>query len=360
MRGLVPLVIVLFACGDATSPRPAPAPIDLSLPWRVAPAASQGIDSVKLATALVAARGVAGLRSLVVVRNAYLVAEYYAPPVTADSLNDVRSVTKSLMSMLVGIAIARGEIRGTDERLDRLIPAGVAPVTGAEVGITVDNLLTMTGGFEWNEDNGGNDYNNWALAPDQITFLLDRPVVTAPGTVFDYNSAAVHLLSVGIAVASGQRTRDYAMAHLLTPLGVKSIAWETDDRGYNNGGAGLSLTARDAAKLGLLVLQNGRSAAQAIVPAAWLARALAVHEAIGVRYGTVTGLNYGYLWWLPHVSGHPVWLAWGFRGQYIYIVPDQQLVIVATSALDAPMPADDEAIGVLDFISGDVAPAAGA
>jgi CubicO group peptidase (beta-lactamase class C family) len=269
-----------------------------------------------------------------------------------DSLSDVRSVTKSITSMLVGIAISRGELAGPSERLDQLIPPNIATMRSDEAAITVENVLTMTGGWRWNEWTA-NDYNLWALAPDQIDYLLGRPLANTPGTTFTYNSAAVHLLGVGLSVATGETEQHYALAHLLGPLGISAVAWETDDRGYNNGGAGIQLRTRDLAKIGQLVLQNGRTPSTQIVPADWLNQSLVVHERINDRYGDVSGLNYGYLWWLTD----NFWLAWGFRGQYIYIVPSQQLVVVATSALDAPENSDDEAIAVLDLIASGIAPA---
>ena len=344
------VLLLLAACSDATAPRPAP--IDLSGGWRTASASSQHIDSAALANAFAQASSTLGLRTLLVARNGYLIAEYYHPPVTVDSLSDVRSVTKSITSMLIGIAIARGELPGVSVRLDQLIPPKIATMRSDEATITVDNLLTMTGGWQWNEWTA-NDYNLWASAPDQITYLLGRPLANAPGTTFTYNSAAVHLLGVGLSVATGESEQQYALAHLLGPLGVSAIAWETDDRGYNNAAAGIQLRTRDLAKIGQLVLQNGRTATEQIVPAAWLNQSLTVHEPIENQYGVVTGLNYGYLWWLTD----KVWLAWGFRGQYIYIVPGQQLVVVATSALDAPESSDDEAIAVLNLIASGIAPA---
>ncbi len=351
------VVLVAAACGDGTTaPRPAPPPIDLSQPWRTTNPASQGIDSAQLAAAFARAPSTVGLRTLLVARNGFLVAEYYAPPVTVDSLSDVRSVTKSITSMLIGIAIDRGELPGVAEPLDQLIPPRIATMRSDEAAITVENLLTMTGGWQWNEWTG-NDYNLWAEAPDQIDYLLARPLESAPGATYTYNSAAVHLLGVGLSVATGMIEQQYAIAHLLGPLSITALAWETDDRGYNNGAAGIQLRARDLAKIGQLVLQNGRTGAAQIVPAAWLETSLTVHEPIQNQYGVVSNLNYGYLWWLTNVQGHTVWLAWGFRGQYIYIVPDQQLVVVATSSLNAPTTSDDEAIGVLDLIASGIAPA---
>jgi CubicO group peptidase (beta-lactamase class C family) len=139
-------------------------PIDLSLPWTVATPASQHVDASLLATAYAQAQSTLGLRSLLVVRNGFLVGEQYFADATADSTDDVRSVTKSVMSLLVGIAIARGVVTGTNETLDALIHPPVALVDGAKARIKVENLLTMTSGFSWDESTAAG-YNEWVLAP---------------------------------------------------------------------------------------------------------------------------------------------------------------------------------------------------
>lgn len=295
------------------------------------------------------------MRSLLVVRHGRLIAEQYFGTVTADSLNDGRSVTKSITSLLVGIAISKKIITGTTERLDTLIHPPVAQITGAKAAITVDNLLTMTSGFEWDETEAG--YDAWALAPDQIDYLLERPLSDQPGTRFNYNTAAVHLISAGLEEATGLTEEEFARRNLFPPLGITADAWETDDRGFNNGGAGLALRARDLAKIGQLVLQDGRSGETQVVPTEWIHRELAVHEHTGGAYGPVSNLDYGYLWWLTTADGHRVEFAWGFRGQYIVLVPDLDLVVVATGALDAPVDPDVEAQSILGVIMGGVLPA---
>jgi CubicO group peptidase (beta-lactamase class C family) len=342
-------LVSLAGCGDSTSVAPKQLPVDLSQPWLVATPASQDVDSAALAAAYARGESTVGLRSLIVVRNGHLIGERYYGAVTADSLNDVRSVTKSVTSLLVGIAIARGLITGTSERLGTLVHPPVALVEGAKADITVDNLLTMTSGFDWDESTAAG-YNAWALASDQIQYLLDRPLSDPPGTRFNYNSGAVHLLAVGLSEAAGTSEQVFAEQYLFTALGIRAHAWEMDSRGFNNGAAGLSLRARDLAKLGQLVLQGGASGADQVVPADWIQRVLAVHERPDWRYGPVADLAYGYLWWLATVAGRDVAFAWGYRGQFLVLVPELQLVVVATASLDAPVPADVEGQAVLDLI----------
>ncbi len=257
-----------------------------------------------------------------------MVERYYRPG-GADSLYALRSVTKSVMSLLVGVAIQRGGVRATDQPLGELFHPPLPALDPAGAAITIGDLLTMTGGFQWDES-GVTEYNNWALAPDQIEYLLARPLVNQPGTTFNYNSAAVHLLSAVLEVDAGG-TAAFADAQLLGPLGVHARDWEVDNRGIPNGGAGLYLRPRDMAKIGQLVLQSGLSGARAVVPSAWVDQSTQAHVATGGALGPLATLTYGYLWWLGQTGGHDVVLAWGYGGQLIWIVPDLDLVVVSTA-----------------------------
>src|SRR4029077_4625705 len=135
-----------------------------------------------------------------------------------------------------------------------------------------------------------------------------------PGTAFTYDSAAVHLLSVGLSRATNGTTEAYLRRTLLGPLGSAAESWETDNQGFNNGGAGLSLRPSDYAKIGQLVLQHGATGARQVVPAAWIDEMLASHETVGARVGPLDHLRYGYLWWLGTVGGLEIEFAWGYRG----------------------------------------------
>jgi CubicO group peptidase (beta-lactamase class C family) len=161
-------------------------------------------------------------------------------------------------------------LSGTGEHLDALIHPPVAQVSAAQARITVQNLLTMTSGFAWDESMAAG-YNDWVLAPDQVDDLLQKPLVDPPGTWFTYNSAAVHLLSVGLTLATGTDTLAYAQSNLFSARSISQHEWEVDRQGYYNGGAGLSLRGRDLAKIGQLVLQGGESApGKQIVPRSWI------------------------------------------------------------------------------------------
>ncbi len=282
-----------------------------------------------MATGLGGAAAIPGLRSILVVRHGRLIAERYLAPGGADSLYALRSVTKSVISLLVGSAIQRGAIRGTDQTLGELFHPPLPSLAPADAAITVGDLLTMTGGFQWNES-GVTEYNNWVLAPDQIDYLLARPIVSQPGTTFNYNSAAVHLLSAVLEVDAGG-TAAFADSLLLAPLGIQTRDWELDDRGIPNGGAGLYLRPRDMAKIGQLVLQRGRSGATEVVPPSWVDEATRNHVHTGRTLGAYGLLQYGDLFWLGSAAGHAFVLASGYGGQTVYIVPDLDLVVVTTA-----------------------------
>ncbi|HEU4587876.1 MAG TPA: serine hydrolase [Gemmatimonadales bacterium] len=322
----------LAGCGDSTgavTPTPT-GPVDLSAEWSSAAPEAEQVDGDQLRAALDGGARIVGLRSVLVARHGRLVAERYLAGSAADSLYALRSVTKSVVSLLVGLAVERALIRGPDQPLAELFHPPLPPLDAERGAITVGELLTMTSGFQWDEGDGVTEYNNWVLAPDQLTYLLDRPIASPPGTTFNYNSAAVHLLSAVLEVNAGG-TAAFADSTLLVPLGIRTRDWELDNRQIPNGGAGLYLRPRDLAKIGQLVLQRGRSGATAVVPAAWIDGATQRHLATSTALGALGVLDYGELWWLGTANGHRVVLGWGHGGQFIYVVPDLDLVVVTTA-----------------------------
>ena len=357
---LVPGVLALLACtaspGSGNAPSPPRDPVDLAPDWVLTPPASVAVDPDALARALDAAPGVSGMESAAVVRRGKLVAEWYRDG-SPSTLRPVRSVTKSVMSLLVGLAIERGLFQGTDEPLADTFHPPLPPITGPDEQITLDDLLTMTAGFEWDESNVA-EFNVWVLAPDQVEYVLARPLVSIPGTSWNYDSAAVHLLSAALTASTDAGTSGFADEVLFQPLGIAAREWELDRQGIPNGGAGLSLTARDLAKLGELVLQGGRSGSRQVVPADW------IRDATRVRFTAVGGLRatdtlgYGRLWWLGQLGGKTLLLAWGYGGQFVAVLPETDLVVVTTAkfqGLGDGAPAQTSAI--MDWIALSVLPA---
>ena len=173
-------------------------------------------------------------------------------------------------------------------------------------------------------------FHAWWSSSDQIGFILSRPIVQTPGSRFNYNTAAVHLLSVALSVKVGG-TAPFADSVLFSPLGIYARAWERDSRGFPNGGAGLSLRPRDMAKIGALVLQRGISGRDTIISPAWIDESTRDRLGTGESLTGLGNLDYGDLWWLANAGGHRMILAWGYGGQLIAVFPDLDLVLVTTS-----------------------------
>jgi len=235
----VVVALGLAACGApgpaTTAPETATAPgagtpaassssgADLAAPWSTLLPTAAGIDQAALSAAEARATELGSVRSLVVVRHGALVDERYFGGTTRDTPADIRSGTKSVLALLTGIATAAGVLGGPSQRLDTLLRAPVTVPTGPKGAITLDDLLTMRSGFDWDESTAA-AYNAWALAPSQVDYLLGRPLAHPPGTSFEYDTAAVHLLSVGLSQATNGSTETYARRSLLGPLGIAAVA----------------------------------------------------------------------------------------------------------------------------------------
>jgi CubicO group peptidase (beta-lactamase class C family) len=245
----------------------------------------------------------------------------------ATTPHDVRSVTKSVMSLLLGIADEQGCLK-LDSTLGEALGTE-APPDPAKAAITMRDLLSMSAGLQWNELGNLTEYNGWVVSPDPVQYVLARPISDAPGSFFSYSSAGFHLLSVALTTRCGE-TLDFAQTRLFGPLGIARPEWERFDTPPDvNGGAGIQLSTLDLAKLGELVLHGGVAGSAQLVPAAYLAAATSVRIANGDA--TDFGPGYGYGFWL---AGHRVEkfvLAQGYGGQFIFVEPSKDLVVVATS-----------------------------
>jgi CubicO group peptidase (beta-lactamase class C family) len=295
--------------------------------WRSSTLEAQGVDATKIAAMLSAIEGGdLGLHSLLIVKNGYLVSENYFQGFDKDRRAEVYSVTKSVVSTLCGIAMDMGKIEGPRLALaDVLDYASFRNQDPRKRAITIEDLLTMRSGLEWTE--GDRAYMAMMSSPDAVQYVAGQTMVAQPGTVFNYSSGAVHLLSAVLAKKSGMETAKFAARHLFGPLGIRDFAWQKDRAGLSIGGWGLQLRPRDMAKLGYLMLREGRWEGRQILSTSW------VDSAVGARVtdtGSADGLQYGYLWWVyPAVRG---FAALGLGGQTILVVPGLDLVAVITAS----------------------------
>ncbi len=270
---------------------------------------------------------------------------------------DVRSVTKSVVGALTGIALHDGVLPATAAPI-ALYLAREDTLDAVDSAVTVRHLLTMTSGYAWDET-AGPDYNTWIVADNHVQYLLDRAHAASPGATFTYNSAAVHTLGVALQGAAATPLPQYAAEHLFGALGGPTVVWEPLDRGAVNGGSGIALHARDLLKFGQLFLQRGWSGGASVVPESWVDSVTRPQFAWRVTVGPLQRVTYGMLWWVSDADPS-AFFAWGYGGQFVYVVPSRDLVVVATTdwaQLTETTPTE-LAAQVVGVVVNDVVPAA--
>ena len=255
-----------------------------------------------------------GVRALVLVRGGCIVWDYYGTPADRTEPLPVDSVTKSVLSILVGIAVDQGYLH-LDQKLSSLLPETTeANVDWRVRDITVRDLLTMTSGFN-----------------PAIVLLgggIRRPMINTPGSQFRYDNTSANLLSIFLTRAIAQLPRRFADENLFKPLGIDNYQWTTDGDGNLIGSTSLWLTARDIAKIGLLYLRHGRWGDRQIVSEKFVADSTVRHN----DGGPPVRSPYGYLWWVKAGdSGPAAFFAAGSGSQLIYVVPQLDLVVAMAS-----------------------------
>ncbi|NIM52845.1 MAG: serine hydrolase [Gemmatimonadales bacterium] len=347
------LVLNLVSCvpGDAPTTPPSITEPD------GAPAAIRGGE--RLGRALVSARHIPGMQALLVAQDGEFLRERYYNGSTPESVYDVKSVTKSVISALVGIAIEEGVLESVDQPLSDVLGTVVDSLDEDWARVTIGNLLTMTAGHS--VDANGNSGDLFNVNP--LAAILGTPVTHEPGTRFVYSNASTHLLSVILTEAAGMSTAEFARIFLFEPLGWEARPWLADEMGYTIGPWGLHLSARNMLDLGMLYLHAGRSGDDQVIPAEWIEETTQPWVSLPeFGSGLTRGISaYGYLWWLGRTGGHDHHSARGFGGQYIFIVPDLDLVVVSICDYRGKdveeIHADDASI--LDLIVEEIIPAVG-
>lgn len=250
----------------------------------------------------------------------------------ADTLHNMKSASKSVMSLAVGIAIDRGLIRSVNQPIFDFFPELSDLRSQEKDRIQLVHALTMSMGLKWVEATPATgDYDNdearMHMASDPCRYVLGLPVTAPVGQTFFYNTGALALVSAVLRRATGLPLDEFIRVNLFEPLGITHAEWETY-RGEVDAGGGLHLRPRDMAKLGQLVLAGGRWNDRQIVSRAW------IETSTTAKLTATDNQSYGYLWWLgrARLNGREVhWIgALGRGGQYIRIVPELDLVVVAT------------------------------
>jgi CubicO group peptidase (beta-lactamase class C family) len=301
--------------------------------WPVSTPKEQGLDPILVAKIYHNAAELETLYSLLVIKNGYLVAEDYFNDGSVDQKDRLQSVTKSFTSALVGIALEQGCLSSVDQKMLDFFPEVADKITDPrKEQITVRNLLEMRAGYPREED----DQALWdGLLSGYYPPLIEAfPLVNDPGTRFHYSNLSSNWLGIIVDRSCGMNLKAYAEEHLFSPLDMTPGEWGQDAEGHNNGCGDLHLTARDAAKFGLLYLDDGVYKGNQIVPAAWVNESLqtySVNEAFVKRVGDFRDIGYGYQWWSANAGDYHVNFAWGHGGQLIVLVDELDMVIVTTS-----------------------------
>jgi CubicO group peptidase (beta-lactamase class C family) len=187
----------------------------------------------------------------------------------------------------------------------------------------------MSFGHAWNGTSSSSMFGECFFeSVDNLQFIIDLPLVTTPGTVFNYSDGASHMLSAIITEATGMNTLEFAKENLFDPLEITKVEWSADDRGYPLGAAYLRIKPADMVKFGNLILNKGKYNGNQIVPETWINEMTTVK--ISTNNDVPYGPEYGYQVWLGTAGGHRYYMAMGWGGQFIIIVPDQELVVTAT------------------------------
>jgi Tol biopolymer transport system component/CubicO group peptidase (beta-lactamase class C family) len=310
-------------------------PVDVSyadptpLDWPTATPADVRLDASLLAAA---AENVAlsdDVRSLLVVRHGKLVFERYFNGSDAAEALTIASASKSILSVATGIAIDEGVLE-LDTRVDTFLPPDVV---GTHGDLTVEHLLTMSGGLANSEDPEYLSDLDPAEPPGDRSFVrevLKWDSLAPAGTTFAYSTGLTQVLAAVLTEATGQSLCAFVTDRLLGPLGIDVEKWWVEPDGYFAGGHSFFVTPRELARFGQLVLDNGRWGGEQLVSSTWLDRSLAERWDLGCRPGLRAHQGYGFLWWRYDVEGHLVWNASGYGGQEVWIAPDLDLLMVTT------------------------------
>jgi CubicO group peptidase (beta-lactamase class C family) len=296
--------------------------------WQISTPEEQGMQSKLLAEMMEHIKNNSfHIDSILVIRNGNIVFDAYFWPFSKSQKHIIHSCTKSIMSALIGIAIDKGYILNVDQPITDFFPdKTVAGFDDLKKSITLKNLLTMASGLKCRDSY----LYRWVglfemrYSPDWAQYVLDLPMAEPPGEKFEYCNGVSYLLSVIIQNATKMKTLDFARKHLFEPLGINDIRWAVSPQGVDIGYGEMWLTPHDMARFGWLYLNKGRWGNQQILPSAWVETSTRGHiPATIFDY-------YGYQWWVDSAG---YYMAVGYKGQRIFVVPEKNIVAVFTGDL---------------------------
>lgn len=300
--------------------------------WETAPPETKGLRASVVAEVLTSGESVPGLRAVALARGGALVAERYYAGTHTDTLHPINSATKSVCSMLVGLALRDGRLKSLDATVAQLIPEAVAEVPDSPAGpVTLRQILSGRSGLAFDPMR----FRQLAGARPMVRYALSQPAIPVGPPGWSYNDALVALLAPILERAQGADQSTLAARQLFDPLGIERFQWRRDRDGNPLAPAGLALRTRDLLKLAALMAGNGNWRTTQVLPGSWVKESLAPQGPATWRAGPVDDVGYGLLWFTGKLHGRRVAWAWGYGGQFALLAPELQLA-VATAATSPP------------------------
>ncbi|WP_332880798.1 serine hydrolase [Streptomyces sp. NBC_00564] len=296
-------------------------PRDDGADWSATSPEEQGMDSTLLRTGLTKLGNNASLFSALVIRHDRLVAERYYHGSGAQRSNNVHSVSKSILQALVHIAVAKGYIGSLDDPVADYLPEYFGNASPEKKKITIRHMLTMRSGLDWAEDSTESQVEK---ASNWVQPILGRPLVSVPGTTYNYSTGNTHVVSAVLQKATRMSTCQFAHQYLFEPMGITAEHWGRDPQSIFSGGYNVYLTPREMAKFGLLYLHDGKWAGQPLVPTSAVRAAQAQTTQVDDTFAYSEG------WWMHTISRRAMYFAWGYGGQFVYVIPSADIVLVTS------------------------------
>ena len=255
-----------------------------------------------------------------------MLVEQYFNSTRPTNLTNIKSASKSVVSALVGIALDRGIIKDVTQPIGGYFPDLLAGEDNRRKrAITIEDLLTMRSGLETTSNR---NYGAWVVSSNWVRFALNQTLIRTPGARMDYSTGNTHLLSAILTRLTGTSTWQFARDFLAKPMGFSLAQWPRDPQGIYFGGNDMTMTPKQMMAFGRMYLNGGRANGRQVVPAQWVEASFVARTPSPRERGRF----YGYGWWIRQLAGHATFYAWGYGGQFVFLVPDLALVVVTTSS----------------------------
>lgn len=283
-------------------------------------------DSLSLQEIQSRASTINSLSSLLIQQEGQLLTAKYYNGLSQGETTNLKSASKSIISLLVGIAIDEGYIESLEQPIRPYFrDYFAANPDSVKEQITLKDLITMRSGLE---TTSFHNYGRWVSSDNWVRFALNQPMEAQPGGDMVYSTGTSHLLSVILTRATGMSTKAFAEKYLFGPMNIQVGGWDRDPQGYYMGGNNMALSPRDMLKIGQMVLNGGTYDGRRILSVQWLKESFRTYTR-----SNYNPYNYGYMWWKKPVAGYQVHFAWGYGGQYIFMIPALDAVVVMTGSL---------------------------